>query len=112
MRSILSLLSLLFLLGTACESAPSNLADARNGEQITVELVDADFVRYDGKRIPMEDFFYEVRIRCRQAITLAEQMPWIEVHTPRDGTAVPGVAFQRLQKGMWDAGISLIDPKL
>ncbi|MHC5066371.1 MAG: hypothetical protein ACYTG5_20635 [Planctomycetota bacterium] len=112
MRSLLSLFSLLLILIPSCESAPSSVKEARKGEQIVVELVDANFVRYQGERIPMEDFFYEIRVRCRDAISQSKPVPWIEVHTPSDGTVVPGAVFQRLQKGMWEAGVQLIDPKL
>jgi len=112
MRSLLNLLSLILLIGPSCESIPSSVTEARNGEQIVVELVNADFVRYRGQRIPMDDFFYEVRVRCREAFRQSKPVPWIEVHTPQDGSVVPGAAFQRLQEGMWDAGVQLIDPKL
>ncbi len=112
MRSLPSLLSLMLLFLAACESAPSSVTEARAAEQIIVELVDENFVRYEGDRIPMEDFFYEVRVSCRDAISHGKPVPWIEVHTPADGSEVPGAVFQRLQKGMWDAGVGFIDPKL
>ncbi len=99
---------LLFSLG--CSTAPGPSEDARDGRRLLVELLDADFVRYDGSRMPMEDFFYEVRLLCREAFDQGMVAPWIEVHH-KGGAAVSSATFARLQKGMWDAGVQLIDPK-
>ena len=94
-----------------CGTAPASQDKARSGLRVVVNLLDADFVRYAGSRMPMEDFFYEIRLLCREAFDQGISVPWIEVHVPPGGGAVTNATFERLQKGMWDAGVQLIDPK-
>jgi len=79
--------------------------------RVVVDLLDDEFVSYAGNRMPMEDFFYEVRQLCRQAFGRGEAAPWIEVHASNQSGAVTNATFERFQKGMWDAGVQLIDPK-
>ncbi len=98
-------------IGASCSTPPGSLADAATGRRVVVELLDADFVVYEGSRLPMEDFFYEVRLLCRQAIDQGATAPWIEVHVAAGAVGVDSATFERLQQWMWDAGVGRIDPK-
>jgi hypothetical protein len=99
------------VVAAGCGSAPRVPEAAAPARQVVVELLDADFVRYQGDRLPMDDFFYEVRLLCRQAFDQGATAPSIEVHVSPDAVGVDSTTFERLQRGMWDAGVGSIEPK-
>jgi len=74
---------------------------------MTVHLLDGSFVRYSDRRMTVEEFIYEVRVRCREAGSDATRIPWIEVRAPggeRAG-AVPARVVDEIQDDARSAGV-------
>ncbi len=72
----------------ACSSGPEPPARPET-EKLVVHLLDGDFVRFSERRISVDEFVYELRVRCRAVGGDPDRLPWLEIRVPRDGSVTP-----------------------
>ena len=44
---------------------------------------------FSDRRISVDEFVYELRVRCRAVGGDPERLPWLEIRVPRDGSVTP-----------------------
>jgi hypothetical protein len=94
------------VLAAACSSAPVVVEDP-TGEKLVVHLLDADFVRVDGRRFPWQELVYDLRVRCR---TPGQEPPWVELRAPAGAVdVVPAATVETLQHELRVAGVRHIE---
>jgi hypothetical protein len=106
-----ALLPMLVAVLAACGSTePEPPPDRPVGDPLEVWLLEDGFVRYEGERMPVEDFVYEVRLRCRAADRSA--MPWLRVIAPRSEQLATARMVDEIRRQAWDAGVQHVEFEL
>lgn len=100
----------MLILCAACAASP--IPDTQPAtERFVVDLVGGSFVRFEDRRMIVEEFVYELRQRCRELGNDPQRLPWIEVRIPRDSGATapdPGV-IETIRTRAWEAGVKRIE---
>lgn len=105
----LSLLSVLaFLVGSSCSSTP--VPETAVGIRTEVVILGGGFVRFEGDRVPMESFVYEVRVRVREADGDETRFPWVVIDVDPAVAELTGQAMvQKLMNDLRAAGVAHIE---
>ena len=73
---------LLSALCAACESAPG--AGNRPAEIKVLEVLDRNFVRFEGERMPLDEFLFRMRRRGQQAAEAGKTLFGIRLRAARE----------------------------
>ena len=102
---------LLLLLITGCSSAEP-VPEQIEGIRTEVAILPGGFVRFEGERIPLEQFQLEMRYRTRDADGDPAKLPWVVVEVaPEVGELTGQAMVQRLMDGLQADGIGNIELK-
>ena len=101
-------LSLLLSLA-ACQSAEvDEVSSSHEGVPTRVEVVDASFVKFEGKSIAVESFLLEIRQRARASWSNPAGRPWVTVVVEEGTPGVDTAWLSRLRDELYKAGVQHI----
>lgn len=79
------------------------------GEPTPVVVLDAAFVRFEGRRVPLEAFLLEMRRRARHAKGDPVRLPWVQVTVDPMAKSLPPDYMTRLRRELYKSGIRFVD---
>ena len=102
---------LLLLLVTACSSTEP-VPERIEGIRTEVSILRGGYVRYEGERIPLEEFQLDMRNLTRDADGDPAKLPWVVIEVdPEVGELTGQAMVQRLMDGLRADGIGVIELK-
>ena len=95
--------------GSVAACAASGGDPGAVGDPAPVQVLDAAFVRFEGRRMPVEGFLLEMRERARRAGRDPERLPWVQVSLDPAARPLPPGYMTRLRAELYKSGIRFVD---
>ena len=88
---------------------PGNTPERPDTEPLEIWLLTGGFVRFEERRLAVEEFVYELRLRCRAAEAAGEPMPWIRVRVPTEEQPDVQTMIELIERGAFYDGLHYIE---
>jgi hypothetical protein len=98
----------LLALLAACQSAEPVGESANVGVPTRVDVVDASFVAFEGRRMAVESFLLEIRQRVRASWSDPAGRPWVTVVVAEGAPGVDSAWLSTLRDELDKAGVQRI----